>query len=309
MRNAFIKAITEIGKDEKVVLLINDTGQFILKDFDINYPGRLINVGISEQNMIGLAAGLAASGKTVFVYSIASFLARAYEQIKVDVCYPNLNVKFIGIGAGLAYGAMGITHHATEDIAIFRALPNMTIISPCDPIETEQATFAAYNHPGPVYLRLGLTGEPNLHSPDYKFEFGKFDILKDVHDIALISTGRMVNTVLSAAKILEEKNVFAMVINVHTIKPLPDQLITYLAHSCVINTVLTIEEHNVIGGLGSAIAQSLVESNQNIHSFKRMGIPDKFCMEHGSWPYLQEKLGLSAQRIVDKVLTLLLWMD
>ena len=300
MRNAFIRAITEIGKDENIVLLINDTGQFILKDFDTNYPGRLINMGIAEQNMVGLAAGLAASGKTVFVYSIASFLARAYEQIKVDVCYPNLNVKFIGVGAGLAYGTMGITHHATEDLAIFRALPNMTIISPCDPIEAEQATVAAYNHPGPVYLRLGLTGEPNLHSPNYKFELGNFDVLRGGHDIALIFTGRMGNIVLSAAKMLEEKNVFAMVINVHTIKPLSDQLITYLARSDVINAILTVEEHNVIGGLGSAIVEKII--GHEVFLFKAMGIDDKFCTEHGSWPYLQEKLGLSAQHIVKQAL-------
>ena len=299
MRNAFIKAITEIGKNENVVLLINDTGQYILKEFDSKYPGRLINVGISEQNMVGLAAGLAASGKTVFVYSIASFLARAYEQIKVDVCYPALNVKFIGVGAGLAYGAMGITHHATEDIAIFRALPNMTIISPCDPIEAEQATVAAYNRPGPVYLRLGLTGEPNLHSPDYKFELGNFDVLREGWDIALISTGRMVNTVLSAARMLKEKDIFAMVINVHTIKPLSDQLITYLDRSAMISAVLTVEEHNVIGGLGSAIAEKI--NGHDVFLFKAMGIDDKFCTKHGSWPYLQEKLGLSAQHIVEHV--------
>ena len=310
MRNAFIKAITEIGKNENVVLLINDTGQYILKDFDANYPGRLINVGIAEQNIVGLAAGLAASGKTVFVYSIASFFARAYEQIKVDVCYPNLNVKFVGVGAGLAYGAMGITHHATEDIAIFRALPNMTIISPCDPIEAGQATVAAYNHPGPTYLRLGLTGEPNLHSPNYKFELGNFDVLRKGHDIALISTGRMVEIVLSAAQILEEKHVSAMVVNVHTVKPLHPNIIRSIIYPMgfgfyrTVEAILTVEEHNIIGGLGSAIAEQIAHYFKCAVLFKRIGIYDKFCTEHGSWSYLQKELGLFAQHIADEALAL-----
>lgn len=305
MRNAFIKAITEIGKDGRVILLINDTGQYILQDFDNNYPGRLINVGISEQNMVGLATGLAESGKIVFVYSIASFLARAYEQIKVDVCYPNLNVKFVGVGTGLAYGTMGITHHATEDIAIFRALPNMTIISPCDPIETEQATVAAYNHPGPVYLRLGLTGEPNLHPPDYKFELGKFNTLRSGNDIALISTGRMVGTTLLAASLLEEKGISAMVVNAHTIKPLDHVFVTYLVRSLLVDAILAIEEHNIIGGLGSTIAEQMAYYTDCDVLFQRIGIRDAFCTEYGSWPYLQEKLGLSAKHIADAALALL----
>lgn len=305
MRNAFIKAITEIGRDEKVIILINDTGQFVLRDFDNNYPGRLINVGIAEGNMVGLAAGLAASGKTVFVYSIASFLARAYEQIKIDVCYPNLNVKFIGIGAGLAYGTMGITHHATEDIATFRVLPNMTVVSPCDPIETEQATAAVYNHPGPVYLRLGLTVEPNVHSPDYKFELGKFNTLKSGDDIALISTGRMVGTTLLAASLLEEKGTSAMVVNAHTIKPLDHIFVTYLVRSLLVDAILVIEEHNIIGGLGSTIAEQMAHHTDCDVLFKRMGIRDSFCTEYGSWPYLQDKLGLSAQHIADEALMLL----
>lgn len=302
MRNAFIKAITEIGKDENVILLINDTGQFILKDFADNYPGRLLNVGIAEQNMVGLAAGLAASGKTVFVYSIASFLARAYEQIKIDVCYPNLNVKFVGVGAGLAYGTMGITHHSTEDIAIMRALPNMTIISPCDPIEAEQATVRVYNHPGPVYLRLGLTDEPNLHYSNYNFTFKGIDVIKDGEDIAIISTGRMVKTALEAAEILKNSGVSAMVVNISTIKPLP-YVVNFLVRECKVKTILTIEEHNVIGGLGSAIAEDIARSDIKI-PFQMMGIYNQFCTEYGSWSYLQEKLCLSATHVVLEALVL-----
>lgn len=303
MRNSFIRAIIEIGKDENVIILINDTGQFILQDFANRYPGRLINVGIAEQNMVGLAAGLAASGKTVFVYSIASFFARCYEQIKVDVAYHNLNVKLVGIGAGLAYGTMGITHHATEDIAIFRALPNMTIISPCDPIEAEQATVAAYNHPGPVYLRLGLTGEPNLHCSDYRFELNRIDVLRDGKDIAIISTGRMVKTTLEAADILKSYGVSAMVTNLSVIKPISD-LVAFLVHKCKVRAILTIEEHNVIGGLGSAVAQDIARDEISI-PFLKMGIYNQFCAEYGSWPYLQEKLRLSATHVVSEALKLL----
>lgn len=298
MRNAFIKAITEIGKDENVILLLNDTGQFVLRDFDNYYPGRLINVGIAEQNMVGLAAGLAASGKTVFVYSIASFLARAYEQIKVDVCYHNLNVKFVGVGAGLAYGTMGITHHATEDIAIFRALPNMTIISPCDPIEVEQATVAAYNRPGPVYLRLGLTGEHNFHTSDYKFDLYKMDILREGDDIAILATGRIVENALWAAKILEKSEVSAKVVNVSTIKPFDGHTLIDIAH-CV-KAILTVEEHNVIGGLGSTVAEELAEyvTGKEL-TFRRIGINDKFCSEYGSRSYLEDRLRLSDLWIAD----------
>lgn len=305
MRNAFIKALTEIGKDESVVLLINDTGQFILRDFDTHYPGRLINIGIAEQNMIGLAAGLAASGKTVFVYGIASFLFRAYEQIKVDVCYPNLNVKFVGVGAGLAYGTMGITHHATEDIALFRALPNMTIISPCDPIETEQATVAAYHHPGPVYLRLGLAGESNIHSSDYKFELSRPDILKNGNTIAFITTGRMVQPTLLAAEILEKRNFSTMVVNIHTIKPFPAFFIDHLVYSVIVAVIVTVEEHNTIGGLGSTVAEHLTDHLDCDIAFRRIGIEDQFCTVYGSWPYLQDKLGLSAQHIAQKASELL----
>jgi transketolase len=303
MRNAFIKAITEIGKDENVILLINDTGEYLLKDFRQRYPSRLINVGIAEQNMVGLAAGLAASGKTVFVYSIASFFARCYEQIKVDVAYHNLNVKFVGVGAGLAYGTMGITHHSTEDIAIMRVLPNMTIISPCDPIETEQASVAAYNHPGPVYLRLGLIGEPNLHYSNYNFTFKGIDVIKDGEDIAIISTGRMVKTALEAAEILKNSAVSAMVVNISIIKPLP-YVVNFLVHQCKVKAILTIEEHNVIGGLGSAIAEDIARSDIEI-PFQMTGIYNQFCTKYGSWSYLQEKLCLSATHIVLEALALL----
>ena len=292
----------EIGKDENVFLLINDTGQFILSDFANNYPGRLINVGISEQNMVGVAAGLAESGKTVFVYSIASFFARAYEQIKVDVCYPNLNVKFVGIGAGMAYGTMGITHHATEDISMFRSLHNMAIFSPCDPMETEQSTMAAYTKNGPIYLRLGLTGESNIHYSNYIFDSNKIDVIKYGEDLAIVTTGRIVKNVLEAADILNDYGVSTMVINVSTIKPLP-YIASFLTNECKVRGILTVEEHNVVGGLGSAIAEDIARSDTAI-TFQMMGIYG-FCTEYGSWLYLQEKLCLSAKHIVSEALALL----
>lgn len=299
MRNAFIKSITEIGKEDRVVLLINDTGQFVLRDFDTYYPGRLINIGIAEQNMVGLAAGLAASGKVVFVYSIASFFTRAYEQIKVDICYPNLNVKFIGVGAGLAYGTMGITHHATEDLAIFRALPNVTIISPCDPIETEQATAIAMWTPGPVYLRLALTGEPAIHDSSYRMQKEQADILRDGKDMTFIATGRVVKNALDAADILATHQITCRVINIHTVKPIDRMAIVLAAFDT--KTVLTIEEHNITGGLGSAVAEILAESEIKAKLW-RFGLPGAFCQSYGSWEYLQHRYNLTGEYIAKEIL-------
>lgn len=300
MRNSFIKSIIDIGKDHNVILLINDTGQFVLREFSNNYPDRLINCGIAEQNMIGVAAGLAAMGKTVFVYSIASFFARCYEQIKVDICYHNMNVKFIGVGIGLSYGTMGITHHATEYIGMFRSLPNMMIVSPSDSIETSLVTEKIYNHYGPVYVGLGLNAEKNYHDDNYKYYLGKLDIIRSGKDISLIATGRMVENAMWASYILEKYNISAQVINVHTIKPLDKEGLDMHIRP----VVLSIEEHNINGGLGSAIAEYIAEDNQDI-IFKRLGIIDRFCHEYGSRSYLEDRLKLSDLWIANEAISLI----
>lgn len=302
MRNAFIKAITEIGKDDRVILLINDTGQFVLRDFDTSYPGRLINVGIAEQNMVGLAAGLAMSGKVVFVYSIASFLTRAYEQIKIDVCYPGLNVKFIGIGAGLAYGTMGITHHATEDLAIFRALPNMTIVSPSDPIEAEQATTMAMWTLGPVYLRLAMSGEPTLHDSSYRMQKEQADLLRDGKNVTIVATGRIVKNALEAADLLATHHISCRVLNIHTVKPIDRIAILRAAKDT--EAMITLEEHNITGGIGSAVAEVFSEHGMKVKLW-RLGIPNIFCRSYGSQEYLYSQYGLTGEQIAKSVLSLL----
>lgn len=297
MRNAFVKTVTRLGENPRTCLLISDTGQYILSEFKEKFPNRFYNIGIAEQNMIGLAAGLAKSGKIVFTYGIASFYARAIEQIKVDVCYHNLPVRIIGVGAGLAYGTMGPTHHATEDIAIMRALPNMTIISPCDPVETGKAIEAAFYHPGPVYVRLGLTGEESLHSDQYDYRLGDMDFLREGTDVAIIVTGRLAPNAMWAAKILEKINISAMVVNIHTIKPLNISGIIDIVKT--FKAILTVEEHNIFGGLGSAIAEIIASHSIPIR-FKRLGIIDKFCSEYGSRSYLEDRLRLSDLWIADE---------
>ena len=304
MRNAFVKTIHVLGKDPRVMLLIADTGQYIMQDFKHDYPERFLNVGVAEANLAGVAAGLAASGKIPFIYSIAPFYTRCLDQIRVDICQHELPIKIVAVGAGIAYGTMGPTHHAIEDIAIMRALPGMTVISPSDPIETTKATEAAFKIDGPVYLRLALAGETELHTRDYDYQLGKADILKEGRDIALFSTGRMVEVAIWAAKIIERGNpmLSVRVINIHTLKPIDKEAILAVAREA--RAILTVEEHNIIGGLGSAVAEVLAENNFHI-PFKRLGINDQFCSHYGSFSYLQDRLKISDLWVANEALALL----
>lgn len=309
MRNAFVKTMLELGKRKDVVLLIADTGQHLLSDFATHYPERFINVGVAEQNMIGIAAGLALSGKIVFCYSIAAFYTRCLDQIRVDLCQHSANVKLIGVGSGLCYGTMGPTHHSIEDIGILRAFPNMRIIVPSDPIEAGRATEAICHMDGPVYLRLGLAGEPVLHSEDYEFHPWLGERLRDGKDATIIATGRMVHFAMLAADFLAKSGVMCRVINMHTIKPL--DRVTVRAAAEQTKAILTVEEHSIIGGLGSAVAETLAEMfsvsdwQGSLTPFRMIGIWDSFCRDYGDQVYLFNKLGLSEAHIADHVLGLL----
>ncbi|MCH7552768.1 MAG: hypothetical protein IIC82_02055 [Chloroflexi bacterium] len=304
MRDAFADELVDIAAaDSRVVLLTGDIGFNVFDRFIEAFPDRFFNMGVAEANMMGVAAGLALSGKRPVVYTIIPFLTmRAYEQIRVDVCIQNLPVTIVGVGGGLAYGQLGPTHHATEDIAILRALPNMSILSPCDPKESHLATRAALEHPGPVYVRLGKNGEPPLHRRDYQFKIGVSVEMREGDDITIISTGAVTRIALAAADVLFWQGVRTCVINMHTIKPLDAEAVRRAAQRT--RAMLTIEEHNIIGGLGSAVAETLAESAAGV-PFKRIGVQDAFADGVGSQEFHLERQGITVEATVRQAMTLL----
>ncbi|MBC8499152.1 MAG: hypothetical protein H8D39_01295, partial [Candidatus Atribacteria bacterium] len=259
MRDSFVKTIYEVGKENnKVFLLVGDIGDYLLRDFRRDFPERFLNLGIAEANMMGVAAGLAMSGKIPFIYTITPFAtARCYDQIRVDVCYQNSNVKIIGVGSGISYSIAGSTHHSLEDIAIMRALPNMIVISPADPLETQEAIRAVVKHKGPVYVRLTLATEPLNYEKVNQYEIGKARLMRDGSDVGIIAAGELVGQALKAASQLESEGVSCRVINMHTIKPIDKEAIKKAVEEN--KAIITIEEHSIIGGLGSGVAEVIAE--------------------------------------------------
>ncbi len=259
-----------------------------------------MNVGVAEANLAGVAAGLALSGLTPFIYSIANFpTLRCLEQIRNDICYNGANVKIVAVGAGYAYGSLGSTHHATEDLAIMRALPHMRVVAPADPIETERATRAAATSEGPLYLRLGRSGDPAVHAAAPSFEIGKAIQIRDGTDVALIAIGGMVHSALQAADRLAARGVSARVISMHTLKPIDAPTVVAAARN--IGAVVTIEEHSLIGGLGSAVAEVLADAGVAPRVFRRIALPDRFADQVGSRDYLVSAVGLSPDGIAQTV--------
>jgi len=297
MRDAFIRSIYNVTRQNNNVLcLVGDIGAFLLQRYVKDFPSHYYNLGAAEANMIGVAAGLAMSGKIPFVYTITPFVtSRCYEQIKDDVCYNNANVKLVGIGSGVSYGTMGSTHHSLEDIAIMRVLPNVLILSPSDPKEVEESVFAAMKYIGPTYIRLTLQSK----SLDYnrgKFILGKARVVKKGVDAAIIATGDTVAVAVAAAEILEKDNVRTSVVNMHTIKPIDEALIKKLSREC--KAIISLEEHSVIGGLGSAVAEVLSQYPKNGARFRIMGFDDVFCKEYSNdKQVIFKKYGLSAAHV------------
>jgi transketolase len=239
---------------------------------------------------------MAMSGKTVFTYSIANFpTLRCLEQIRNDVCYHDANVKIVSVGGGLSYGALSVTHHAVEDLGVMRCLPNLTVVAPGDPVETRSATRALVEHRGPAYLRLGKAGEPTVHEGPIPFELGRAIQLRDGQDLTVITTGGMLHTAVRAADQLATDGIHARVLSMHTIKPLDaDAVLAAARHTGVI---VTLEEHSIIGGLGSAVAELLAERDDVRPVFKRFGMPSAFSPHIGSQEYLLEKHGLSVPAV------------
>ena len=296
-REAYGAALAEFGSDERIVVLDADLSKSTKTDsFKKVYPERFVNVGIAEGNMMSVAAGLSACGKIPFASSFAMFAAgRAFEQIRNSICYPKLNVKIGATHAGISVGEDGATHQCLEDIGIMRTLPNMTIINPADAAEARLAVKAAIDHEGPVYMRFGRLAVPTIFGEDYKFELGKGVRLADGKDVSIIATGLMVPYALESKTALAEIGIDARVINIHTIKPIDSEIIIKAARET--GAIVTAEEHNIIGGLGSAVAEVLAENAPA--PMLRVGTRDVFGRS-GVPARLFEIYGLDTKTIVEK---------
>jgi len=301
MRTAFIQELFAIAqKDPRIVLMVGDLGFGVVTPFIERLPRQFVNAGVAEQNMTGMAAGMALSGKIVFTYSIANFpVLRPLEQIRNDVCYHNANVRIVAVGGGMAYGSLGPSHHATEDIAVMRAMPNMLVVAPGDPIEARLATRALVEYEGPAYLRLGRAGEPIVHRSEPHFALGKAIMVREGNDATLISTGGLLPEVMEAAERLAEHNVQVRVLSMHTVKPLDEEAV--LAAARETSALFTVEEHSVVGGLGGAVAELLLEAGLFPAKFKRIGIRGGFSSKVGTQNYLREQYNLNALGIVNTV--------
>lgn len=297
-RDAYGEALKELGKLNKDVVVLDAdlSGSTKTAVFAKEFPERFINVGIAEQNLIATAAGLATTGKIPFASSFAMFAAgRAFEIIRNSVAYPKLNLKIAATHAGLTVGEDGASHQALEDISIMRTIPNMVVLNPADGVETKAAIMKAAEHKGPVYIRLGRSKVPVIFDEEnYKFEIGKGIKVRDGSDVTIIATGIMVSLALEAAEALKKEGIEARIINIHTIKPIDKDIIIEAARET--RAIVTAEEHNIIGGLGSAVAEVLVESYPI--PMERVGVRDTFG-ESGSGDELLVKYGLTADKIVE----------
>ncbi len=296
-RDAYGAALKELGERDDILVLDADLAKATKTiTFKKAFPDKFIDCGIAEGNMMGIAAGLATTGYTVFASSFAMFAAgRAFEQVRNSIAYPNLNVKIGATHAGISVGEDGASHQCCEDIALMRSIPNMVIINPADDVEAKQAVFAAAEHEGPVYMRFGRLAVPRINSEDYKFELGKGVELKDGSDVTIIATGLMVNEAVLAAEELANEGINARVINIHTIKPIDKDIIIKAAKET--GVIVTAEEHSVIGGLGSPVAEVLAENCPV--PMLRLGVEDTFG-KSGPALELLKIYGLDAKNIVLK---------
>lgn len=297
MRTAFARMLVELAeRDPRVFLLTGDLGFSVLEPFRERFPKRFVNVGVAEQNMLGIAAGLAHSGQIVFVYSIANFpTLRCLEQIRNDVCYHALPVRIVSVGGGLAYGSAGYTHHGVEDIAVMRALPGLSVFAPGDPIETELITSALLDLPGPAYLRLGKAAEPAVHPARPELVPGRAHCLQEGSDLTLIATGGMLFSACEAARELKSQHGLSVrVLSMHTLKPLDEAAVVRAAQET--RLVVTCEEHSCIGGLGSAVADVMAGLSTRARLVK-FALPDRASELVGTQSYLLSQLGSIVERI------------
>ncbi len=303
MRNHLINKITELAKDDKnIILITGDLGFGVLDCFQKKYPTRFINAGIAEQNMAAVAAGIALEGNTVFIYSIGNFpTLRCIEQIRNDICYHNANVKILAVGSGFAYGTLGMTHHATEDLAIMRTLPNMRVFTPCDFVNAEAIAEDICKIQGPCYVRLERGGEKQVFTKEENFMIGKLKELRKGSDIAIIAIGTVINEALKAADDLKYQNKNISVYSVYTLKPLDKQEILNIAKKH--KYILTIEEHQIVGGLGSTISEIIAESGIAIKVI-RLGLHDEFTSIVGNQEYLRKVYNMDTESIKKRIVDL-----
>ena len=301
MRDRFIYELIEIAKvDKNIILITSDLGFGVLDNFVKEFPAQFINAGVAEQDMTGIATGMALEGKTVFTYSICNFpTLRCLEQIRNDACYHQANVKIVAIGGGFCYGPLGISHHATEDLSIMRALPNITVVAPGDIMEAAAATRAVYNTSGTCYLRLGRGGGKRIHERDINFKIGKAIQLFDGDDIALISTGGILGNAFKARERLDNIGLSVGLYSMHTLKPFDREIVEDIAER--VKLIVTIEEHTLIGGLGGAVSEILAQMSQPRARLQMVGLPGCFSSIVGDQEYLRKVYGMSVEGIVEKV--------
>jgi len=301
VRDAFIRTITELAPQHPEILLLSgDLGFGVLNDYIARFPRQFLNVGVAEQNMAGLAAGLALEGYTVFTYSIGNFpTLRCLEQIRNDICFHEANVKIVTVGGGMSYGPLGISHHCTEDLAIMRALPNMLVLSPGDLWEAAEASRFLLGHRGPAYLRLDKSHAAPTTRPDETFVPGRIRVVRQGRDVTLAATGGILGEALLAADALASEGIEARVLSVHTIQPLDVETLCAAARETA--ALVTIEEHTVSGGLGGAVAEALMEAGVFPSAFVRMGLRDSFSSVVGSQQYLRKIYSLDAAAIAQAV--------
>ena len=299
MRPGFGEALVELGRKYQQVVALNADLSSSTKTslFDKAFPERFFNTGVAEQNMMGISAGLASTGKIVFASTFAMFATgRAYDQIRQSIAYPKLNVKIVATHAGITVGGDGASHQMHEDLALMRVLPHMTVMAPADYWETRKATLAAAERPGPCYIRLARTNTPIIYDEDYDFRIGKADLLREGDDVTIIAMGLMVSRALEASEELRSQGISARVINMSTIKPIDKNAIIEAARQT--GAIVTAEEHNMIVGMGSAVAEGLADFEPVPQ--RRVGIPDVFG-ESGESDQLMEAYGLTVENIIENV--------
>ena len=303
MRDTFVKTLIDIAKkDRNVHLITGDLGFGVLKPFWEQLPDQFTNAGIAEQNMTSFAAGLALEGKTVFTYSIGNFpTLRAIEQIRNDCAYHNANVKVVCVGGGFVYGSLGMSHHATEDLAIMRALPDVTVLAPGDLIEAECATRAIYEQQGTCYLRLGRGGEKRIHERIDNFEIGKAIKIKDGEKVVIFSTGAIFDEAIEASEMLIGQGINPALYTFPTVKPIDRKTIEECAKQY--DLIVTVEEHNIIGGFGGAVSEVLAEMGGTRARLLKIGLDNKYSSIVGSQKYLRDIYGMSARKIVNSIMT------
>jgi transketolase len=304
MREAAVQRITKLAENNpRLIVVTGDLGFGVLTEFARRFPKQYLNAGVAEQNMIGVAVGLALEGRTAIVYSIGNFpTLRCLEQVRNDACYHDANVKIFAVGGGFSYGALGVSHHATEDIAVLRAIPSLTVMSPGDRYEAEEATEAILTRPGTAYLRLDKSFAEVDPAKSARFELGKLRRLREGSDISILATGGILQSAMEAAELLQKHRVQCRVYSVHTIKPFDhEELSRAVAET---GGLITLEEHMLDGGLGSLVAESCLDQGLRPRRFLRLGVPGEFSPVTGSQQYLRTLYKLDSGSVAAAALRL-----